>query len=143
MSISDLYSTGEHLKNLGHFASMVKMAKIDNIITEGEQTFLERKARNLNITDEEFKSIIKNTDTYPINPPAGYDESISRLYRLTNILYADDTPSMEEVNFLKKIIIGLSFKIENVDKIASESVHLIMNNNDEEDFIKAIKNVNS
>ena len=143
MSISDLYSSGEHIKNLGHFASIVKMALIDNVISEGEQEFLERKAKSLNITDEEIEKILENPDAYPMNPPAGYDESIIRLYRLTKMLYADDTPSMKEVNFLKRIIVGLSFDIKNADKIASEAVHLIMNDNDQLDFTKAIKAVNS
>ena len=143
MAISDVFSSGGHQRNLGHFASIVKMALVDNVITEGEEKFLKRKARSLNITDEEVAKILKNPSEYPMNPPVGYDESIIRLYRLTNMLYADDTPSKEEVNFLKRIIVGLGFPMKNVDKIASEAVHLVMNDNDEEDFAKAIKNVNS
>lgn len=142
MAISDAFNTGGHKSNLGHFASIVKMALIDDVITEGEEKFLKRKARSLNITDEEVAKVLKNPDAYPINPPVSYDESIARLFRLTTMLYADETPSKEEVTFLKKIIVGLSFKTENIEKIASEAVHLIMNNNDEEDFSKAIKAVN-
>ncbi len=143
MAISNAFLGGAHKRNLGHFASIVKMALVDDVITEGEEKFLTRKARSLNISDDEFKKILKNPEDYPMNPPIGYDESIIRLYRLTTMLYADDTPSIEEVNFLKKIIIGLGFPIKNVDKVASEAVHLIMNDNDEEDFAKAIKTVNS
>ena len=143
MGISDAFATGPHKRNLGHFANIVKMALIDNEITEGEAKFLKRKARSLNITDEEVARIIKNPDLYPMNPPVGYDESIIRLYRITTMLYADDSPSKEEVAFLKKIITGLSFKLEDVDKIASEAVHLILNDNDEDDFAKAIKTVAS
>lgn len=143
MGISDAFATGPHKRNLGHFSSIVKMALIDNEITEGEEKFLKRKARSLNISDEEVKEIIKNPNLHPMNPPVGYDESIIRLYRITTMLYADDSPSKEEVNFLKRIIAGLSFKTEDVDKIASEAVHLIMNGNDEEDFVKAIKTVGS
>ena len=142
MAISDAFTSGGHKKNLGHFSSIVKMALIDNVITEGEEKFLRRKARSLNITDEEVALILKNPDTFPINPPVGYEESILRLYRLTTMLYADDSPSSEEVAFLKKMIVGLGFQTKNTDKIASESIHLIMNNNDEEDFIAAIKAVN-
>lgn len=143
MAISDAYLTGGHQKNLGHFSNIVKMALVDNIITEGEEKFLRRKARSLNITEEEIEKILTNPDLYPMNPPVGYDESIIRLYRLTTMLYADDSPSKEEVDFLKKMVAGLGFQTKNVDKIASEAVHLIMNNNDEEAFAKAIKSVNS
>ena len=143
MAISDIYSSGEHKRNLGHFASIVKMAKVDDVISEGEQKLLDRTARRLNITDEEYKEVLKNPEKYPINPPIGYDASIERLYRLAKMIYADDAPSKEEVELLKKIATGLTFKIEMIDAIVSEAVHLIMNDNDLEDFTKAIKAVNS
>jgi len=143
MAISDLYSSGEHKRNLGHFASVVKMAKIDDVISKGEQKLLDRTARRLNITDSEYKKILKNPDDFPMNPPIGYDASIERLYRLTKMIYADDAPSMDEVNLLKKVAVGLTFPLDNIDKVCSEAVHLIMNDNDLEDFTKAIKMVNS
>ena len=143
MAISDIYSSGEHKRNLGHFASIVKMAKVDDAISEGEQKLLDRTARRLNITDEEYKEVLKNPEKYPINPPIGYDASIERLYRLAKMIYADGTPSKEEVELLKKIAIGLTFKTEMIDAIVSEAVHLIMNDNDLEDFTAAIKAVNS
>jgi len=143
MAISDIYSSGEHKRNLGHFASIVKMAKVDDVISEGEQKLLDRAARRLNITDEEYKEILKNPEKHPINPPVGYNASIERLYRLAKMIYADDAPSKEEVELLKKIATGLTFKIEMIDAIVSEAVHLIMNDNDLEDFTKAIKAVNS
>jgi len=59
------------------------------------------------------------------------------------MIYADDAPSKEEVELLKKIATGLTFKTEMIDAIVSEAVHLIMNDNDLEDFTKAIKAVNS
>ncbi|HIE45242.1 MAG TPA: TerB family tellurite resistance protein [Flavobacteriaceae bacterium] len=143
MAISDIYSSGEHKRNLGHFASIVKMAKVDDVISEGEQKLLDRAARRLNITDEEYKEVLKNPEKHPINPPIGYNASIERLYRLAKMIYADDTPNKEEVDLLKKIATGLTFKTEMIDAIVSEAVHLIMNDNDLEDFTKAIKAVNS
>ena len=50
MSISDLYSSGKHKQEIGHFASVVKIAQTDNIITEGEQKLLDRTARRLHIS---------------------------------------------------------------------------------------------
>jgi uncharacterized tellurite resistance protein B-like protein len=142
MSISDLYSSGKHKQNIGHFASIVKVAKVDDIITEGEQKSLERMARRLDITDEEYTKILKNPDDFPMNPPVGYDATIERLYNLTKMIYADDQPSKAEVNLMKKIASGLGIPTDNLDKVCSEAVHLIMNDNDLEDFTKAIKNVN-
>ncbi|MCF6350405.1 MAG: TerB family tellurite resistance protein [Flavobacteriaceae bacterium] len=143
MSIAAYFITGGHKQNLGHFANLVKIAKIDNVITEGEEKFLKRTARRLNITDDEYKAILKKPESYPINPPVGYDASIERLYRLTQMIYADETPSKNEVNIIKKAATALGFPLDNVDKVCSEAVHLVMNTNNLEDFTTAIKKVNA
>ena len=143
MSISDLYSSGAHKNNIGHFASIVKLAMADDVITEGEQQLLERLAKRLEINEEEYKKIVKNPDKHPINPPVSYDARIERLFNLTQMIYADDEVSKGQVSILHRIVIGLSFPQDNVEKVSDEALHLVMNNNDLKDFTKAIKRVNS
>jgi len=142
MSISDIYSSGAHKKNIGHFASIVKLAIADDVITEGEQQLLERLAKRLNITKEEHKKIVENPDKHPINPPAGYDARIERLYNLTKMVFADNEVSKEEVSVMHRVVIGLGFPQDNAEKISDEALHLVMNDNTLEDFIRAIKRVN-
>jgi uncharacterized tellurite resistance protein B-like protein len=143
MAILDYFTKGEQNRNLGLFAYLVKIAKVDNVITEGEEKLLKRTALLLEIPEAKYKEILKNPNTYKLDAPYSYDERIERLYRLTQMIYADDTAEIHEVNVLKKAIVALGFPTENVDKIASEAVHLVMNDNDLEDFAKAIKNVNA
>ncbi|WP_442264835.1 TerB family tellurite resistance protein [Tenacibaculum sp. ZS6-P6] len=143
MSISDLYASGQHKQEIGHFASIVKIALVDNMITEAEQKLLDKAAKKLNISEEEYKEILKNPDVYPINPPIGYDESIERLYRLTTMIFADGNVDKDEVLLMRKITTALSFPLDNVEKVCDEAIHLVMNNNDLEVFTEAIKKVNS
>jgi len=143
MSISDLYSSGVHKNNVGHFACIVKMAMADKVITDGEQDLLESLAKRLNISKEEYKKIVKNPDKFPINPPVSYDTRIARLYNLTQMIYADEEVSKEEVSILFRVVVGLGFPQDNAEKVSDEALHLVMNNNNLEDFTKAIKRVNS
>ena len=143
MSISDLFTTGKHKQEIGHFASVVKIAKSDNIITEGEQKLLDRTAKKLNISDAEYEAILATPEKVPVNPPVSYDESIERLYTLTKMIYADNDVNKEQVSLLQKIATALSIPIDNVEKVCDEAIHLIMNDNDLEDFTSAIKKVNS
>jgi len=142
MSISDLYSSGAHKNNMGHFASIVKLALADDVITEGEQQLLERLAKRLNIGEEDYKKIVANPDKHPINPPVSYDARIERLYNLTKMIYADDEASKEEVSVLRKVVIGLGFPQDNAEKVGDEALHLVMNDNELDDFTLAIKRVN-
>ncbi|CAL2074826.1 TerB family tellurite resistance protein [Tenacibaculum finnmarkense genomovar finnmarkense] len=143
MSISDLYSTGKHKQEIGHFASVVKIAKTDGTISEKEQQLLERVAKKLNIDQTEYTAVLKSPEKYPVNPPVSYDERIERLYRLTKMVFADEHVDKKEVTLMQKIAVALQFPTDNVEKVCDEAIHLINNDNDLEDFTTAIKKVNT
>jgi uncharacterized tellurite resistance protein B-like protein len=143
MAISDLYATGQHKQELGHFGNIVKIAKVDGKITEGEKTLLIRAGKNLNITLEEFENILKNPDKYPINPPVIYEERIECLYRLAKMILADGERKPAEVALMQKIAVGLRFSVENAEKICNEAIELVANKNELNDFISAIKEVDT
>lgn len=143
MSISDLYSSGKHKQEIGHFASVVKIAKSDGIIAEGEQKLLDRAAKKLHIDETEYAEILKNPEKFPVNPPASYDERIERLYRLTKMVFADEHIDKEQITLMQKTAVALQFPTDNVEKVCDEAVHLVMNNNDLDAFTVAIKKVNA
>ncbi|CAM1345744.1 TerB family tellurite resistance protein [Tenacibaculum crassostreae] len=143
MSISDLYSRGKHKQEIGHFASIIKIAKTDGIISEGEQLLLDRAAKKLNINEEEYSVILKSPEKFPVNPPVSYDERIERLYLLTKMIFADEDVAKEEVGILRKIAVALHFSADNAEKVCDEAIHLVLNDNDLDDFTAAIKNVNA
>lgn len=143
MSISDLYSSGKHKQEIGHFASIVKIAKTDNVITEGEQKLLDLAAKKLHINEHEYQEILKSPEKFPVNAPVSYDERIERLYRLTKMIFADDNVDKDQVSLMRKIAVALQFPLDNVEKVCDEAIHLVMNDNDLEDFTSAIKKVNA
>ncbi len=142
MSISDLYSSGKHRGELGHFANIVRIAKVDNTITEGEQKLLDRLAKRLHINEVEYQILLYSPEKYPLNPPVSYNERIERLYYLTKMIFADGEVDKNEVLLMNKIAVGLSFSVDNAEKICDEAIHLVMNDNNLNTFTKAIKKVN-
>ena len=142
MTISDLYEHSEHRREIGHFASIIKIALADDKITDEEQKLLDRLAYKLNITKEEYKKIMKQPDMYPTHPPIEYKARIERLFDLGRMILADKEVSLEEISLVKKITIALGFPVDNAEKVVDEAIHLIINHNKLDDFIKAIKRVN-
>jgi uncharacterized tellurite resistance protein B-like protein len=142
MGLSDYNLGGEQKRNIAHFASIVRLSLADNVISEGEEKLLKRLAKKFNILEEKYKEILNSAKEYPVNAPHNYDERIEYLYDLAKMVYADENASSEEAKVLRKICIGLGFPLNNVEKVADEAIHLILNNNDLEDFTKAIKYVN-
>lgn len=142
MSISDLYSSGAHKRDLGHFSNIVKLALADDIITKEEQRLLDRMARRLDISETDYKEILKNPTKYSMNPPVDYDRRIERLFNLTKMIFADSEVTGDEAKVMRKVAVGLGFPTDNAEKVVDEAIHLAMNDNDLEDFTKAIKRVN-
>ncbi|NOR29204.1 MAG: TerB family tellurite resistance protein [Lutibacter sp.] len=142
MSISDLYPTGLHQQNIGHFATIVRLALLDNKIDVKELELLKRLAMRLDITSVEFDAILKNPKNYPVNPPVSYDDRLVCLYDLTKMLFLDRNPTIDKTSMLDRIAVGLGFPIENVRNIVKEAIKFFLKEPDINDFKIVIKKVN-
>jgi len=142
MSFSDLFDSGFKERNENHFASIVRVAMDDGIITAEEQTFLDRLARNLDISDVEYKAILKNYKSHPINPPVSYDKRLERLYDLVRMVHVDQIKGDPEHRLLNKIGVGLGFHAVNVKYIVDKALTLVGNGVDLDTFVDQIKNMN-
>lgn len=142
MPISDLYPTGMHEQNKGHFASIVKLALRDNKIASEEHKLLERLAIRLDITTAEFKEILKDPQKYPENATFSYDERLEHLYDLTKMLFIDKNPTIDKTSMMDRIAVGLGFPVENAREIVRAAVKFFLKEPDIEDFKKALKKVN-
>ena len=142
MGLSDYNLSGEQKRNIAYFASIVRLALVDDVISDGEEKLLNRLAKRFHILDDKYKEILNNYKDYPINTPQNYNERIEYLYDLAKMVYADGEASKGEASILRRICVGIGFPIDNAEKVADESIHLILNGNDLEDFTKAIKQVN-
>ena len=60
MSFSDLFDSGFKKRNEDHFASIVRVAMDDGVISDEEKIFLDRLARNLNISEGNYKLILQD-----------------------------------------------------------------------------------
>ena len=142
MAISDLFDNEFRKRNKDHFASIVRVSMSDDIISEGEQTFLDRLASRLNISEVDYKKIMKDYATHPINPPVSYDERLERLYDLTRMVMADGIKADDEVKLLHKFCVALGFHAVNVKYISEKAFSLVRQGDDLDEFIYGIKNMN-
>ncbi len=142
MSISDLFDSGFKKRNEDHFAAIVRVAMDDGIITEEERAFLDRLAQNLDISEAEYRVILKDYNSHPINPPASYDKRLERLYDLSRMVYVDNIRGEHEEALLRKIALGLGFRVDNVDYIVDKALTLVKEKVDLDTFMEEIKTMN-
>ncbi|WP_074405512.1 MULTISPECIES: TerB family tellurite resistance protein [Aquimarina] len=142
MSISDLFDSGFQKRNQDHFAAIVKIAMSDGVITDEEKAFLDRLATRLGISENDYKEILKDYSTHPINPPTSYERRLERLYDLSRMVYADHVKGEGQVVLLEKLSIGLGFNPENAKYIVDKALNLVDQGVDSDTFEEEVKNMN-
>ena len=142
MSFADLFDSGFKRRNEDHFASIVRVAMDDGIITEEEKAFLDRTARRLEIGENDYATILKDYKSHPINPPTSYDNRLERLYDLARMVYVDHIKGDHEEIVLQKIAVGLGFSAENVKYVVNKALTLVSNGVDLDTFTEEIKLMN-
>lgn len=142
MSISDLFDSGFKKRNEDHFAAIVRVAMDDGVISDEEKAFLDRLAQNLGISEADYKAILKDYHTHPINPPVSYDQRLERLYDLARMVYVDHIKGDHEEVLLRKIAVGLGFHAINAKYIVDKALTLVSNGVDLDTFMDQIKNMN-
>ncbi len=124
MSFIDLYNHSEHRRNLAHFAAIATLATVDGELNQEEFALLNQFAEKLDITEDEYKEVIKNSNKYPIDPPSSSKKRLERLYDLFRIIFADHVIDTGEMVLIKKYAIGMGYSHDDADKIISRSVEV-------------------
>jgi len=140
MAIADLYSSGEHRRNLAHFAAIATLASIDGEVSTEEKSMLDRFASKLDITESEYKEVMKKENVYPISPPHDSERRLERLYDLFRIIFSDHLIDDQEMVLLKKYAIGLGFSGDQADKVIEKSVAIFSGRIDFDDYLYLLKN---
>jgi uncharacterized tellurite resistance protein B-like protein len=139
MSILDLYGSGEHRRNLAHFASIATLAAIDGELGPEETQLLDRFANKLDITEAEYKEVMKKENKYPIETPTSQEKRLERLYDLFKIIFIDHIIDEDELVLLKKYAIGLGFSGDKAEKLIQRSIDIFSGKIDFDDYLYLVK----
>ena len=139
MSIIDLYHSGSQGRNLAHFAAIATLAAVDGAVNPEEKKLLDSFADKLNITDEQYKEVMKVENKYPIDPPVSSEERLERLYDLFKMIFADSMIDDEERTLITKYAIGLGYSPQSAKTIIQKSIDIFSGRIGYEDYLYLLK----
>ncbi|MAN59033.1 MAG: hypothetical protein CMC08_04265 [Flavobacteriaceae bacterium] len=134
MTFRDLFESGEHSRNLGHFASIANIAAIDGELNHEEEKLLRRFAKKLDIDESEYQEVLKNPGKYPINPPNDADRRLERMHDLFEMIFADHEIDDHERFLIERYAIGLGYTAELAKKLIERSIEIYSGGLDLEDY---------
>lgn len=139
MPILDLYNHSEKRRNLAHFTSIATLAAVDGKVNPQEMKLLHNFARKLDISEADFKKVMKKSDKYSIDPQNSSELRLERLFDLFKIIFADNEVEDDEMVLLKKYAIGLGYPSDKADQIIEKSIAIFRGKIDLEDYLYLIK----
>jgi uncharacterized tellurite resistance protein B-like protein len=139
MPILDLYNHSEQRRNLAHFAALASLAAVDGELNPQEKAILNRFANKLNITDAEYKEVMKKENKYPIEAPFEMEKRFERLFDFFRLIYSDHAIDEEEMALVRKYAIGVGFSAANVDKLIARSIDIFSGRIDFEDYLSLVE----
>lgn len=134
MSFTDLFDSGKHRRNLGHFAAIANMATVDGEIGPEEEKLLRRFAVKLDIDESEYDEVLENPAKFPINPPNNTDKRLERLHDLFRMIYVDHGIDDHERFLIEKYAIGLGFSAQLANKVIKRSIEIFSGGVDFDDY---------
>ncbi len=124
MAFTDLFESGEHSRNVGHFASIANIASVNGAISDEEEKMLKRFARKLDIDETEYTAILKNPAKYPINPPNDAERRLERIHDLFEMIFADHEIDDHERFLIERYAIGLGYTAEIAQDLIKRSIKI-------------------
>lgn len=134
MAFTDLFESGEHSRNLGHFASIANIASINGEINSEEEKMLKRFARKLDIDEDVYAEVLKNPGRYPINPPNDAERRLDRIHDLFEMIFADNEIDDHERFLIEKYAIGLGYDVKTAQHLIKRSIEIYSGGLDLEDY---------
>ncbi len=134
MSFTDLFESGAHRRNLGHFASLVNIAAVDGRLNENEERLLKRFARKLDITDAEYNEVLKSPEKYPFQAVNSADERLERMLEFFKLIYIDHGIDEEELELIERYAIGLGYPHDQAMKLINRSIQIFNGGLDIDDY---------
>ncbi len=134
MSFIDLFESGEHSRNLGHFASIANIASVHGEIGAEEEKMLKRFARKLDIEESVYLEVLKNPGKYPINPPNDAERRLERIHDLFQMIFVDHEIDDHERFLIERYAIGLGYDVATAQHLIKRSIEIYSGGLDLEDY---------
>ena len=139
MPILDLYNHSEKRRNLAHFAALASLAAVDGAINSPEKEIIDNFARKLDISEAEYKEVMKKENKYPIEPAFELEKRYERLYDFFRIIFSDHQVDEAEMIMVKKYAVGIGFAPKSADEVIARSVAIFSGKISFEDYYSLVE----
>jgi len=135
MSFSDFITPQGKKVYKEAFIHLVQVSRTDKEISKAESELLHKEGRKFGLTDPEIESLMRAQRGHHYNPPYSLDEKFEHLYKVAQMILADEVVKESELKMLRKFAIEAGFDDKTIDKLVHLLLEGIKKNKSEEELL--------
>jgi hypothetical protein len=139
MNISDYFDHPIKKQNIEYFVHLVRIAKVDDIVTNSELDLLRRIGRKLGLTDTEIDKLIESTGKSDYIPPYELSKRFDQVYEIVKMTLADGVIDENEMRLANGFAIKSGFMESEIHSLLVLLIRGIKEGKDEEDLFEEYK----
>jgi uncharacterized tellurite resistance protein B-like protein len=139
MNFSDFVRDNGRRIGREHFIHLVQVSRADGIINPSELTLLHREGRKFGLTPPEVDQLIENETKHQYDPPYALSEKFEHLYKVAEMILADNVVSEGEKKLMKRFAIEAGFSDKSIPKLIDLLIEGINKGEDEETLLLEFK----
>ena len=138
MSIAQLFESGEHAKNKGHFSNLVMIARADGKMSEEEMEFLNKMARKIGLNDAQVKEVIEHASSYPTIPPTTIEDRHERFVNFMTMVEADHEVSPKEKQLVVRFGVALGYDEMEIDELFYKVLGMVKSGESRQEIVERL-----
>jgi len=139
MNFSDFITHHGKRVNKEAFINLVQVSRTDGKIGKEELELLHRQGRKFGLTDPEIDKLIHSERSHSYHPPYSLDEKFGHLYKIAEMILADDVVKEEELKMIRRFAIEAGFSDNSIEILLNLLFEGIRKGEDEEKLLQQFR----
>ena len=139
MNFSDFITHHGKRVNKEAFINLVQVSRTDGKIGKEELELLHRQGRKFGLTDPEIDKLIHSERSHSYHPPYSLDEKFGHLYKIAEMILADDVVKEEELKMIRRFAIEAGFSDNSIEILLNLLLEGIRKGEDEEKLLQQFR----
>jgi hypothetical protein len=140
MNFSDfIRDNGRRIKK-EHFVHLVQVSRADGRINPAELVLLHKEGMKFGLTPPEVDQLIEEEGRKTYDPPYALTEKFEHLYKVAEMILADNEVTEGEKKLIKRFAIEAGFSDKTIPKLIDLLISGIRKGDDEETLLQEFRN---
>ena len=139
MNFSDFVTHNGKRINKEHFIHLIQVSRIDGKFSQSELEMLHKEGRKFGLTDPEIDQLIEAEINHSYDPPYSLKDKFEQLYKVAEMILADEAVTDSEKRILKRFAIEAGFDDKIVENLFDLLIDGIRKGVDEEKLFNEFK----